>query len=99
MRLLFGFMLGLTLALSGAPANAQLPTDATAPAFTAQVAQGGTISSFTLATALAHGPIVLYFFPKSFTSGCTAEAHDFADHIAEYKALGATVVGVSGDAI
>jgi peroxiredoxin len=99
MRLLFGFMLGLTLALSGAPANAQLPTDATAPAFTAQVAQGGTISSFTLATALAHGPIVLYFFPKSFTSGCTAEAHDFADHIAEYKALGATVVGVSGDSI
>jgi hypothetical protein len=40
MRLLFGLMLGLTLALSGAPANAQLSTDATAPAFTAQVAQG-----------------------------------------------------------
>ena len=52
-----------------------------------------------LATALAHGPVVLYFFPKSFTSGCTAEAHDFADHIAAYKALGATVVGVSGDSI
>ena len=42
---------------------------------------------------------MLYFFPQSFTSGCTAEAHDFADHIADYKALGATVVGISGDSI
>jgi thioredoxin-dependent peroxiredoxin len=99
MRLFFGLMLGLTLALCGAPAYAQLPTDATAPAFTAQVAQGGTVSSFALEQALARGPVVLYFFPKSFTSGCTAEAHDFADHIADYKALGATVVGVSGDSI
>lgn len=99
MRLLFGLMLCLALALSGAPANAQLPPDATAPAFTAQVAQGGTVSTFALERALAHGPVVLYFFPKSFTSGCTAEAHDFADHIADYKALGATVVGVSGDSI
>jgi len=80
-------------------AAAQLPLQATAPEFTAQVAQGGTVSTFSLAAALAHGPVVLYFFPKAFTSGCTAEAHDFADHIAQYKALGATVVGVSGDSI
>jgi peroxiredoxin len=99
MRLLFGLLIGCATALAAAPASAQLPAQATAPAFTAQVAQGGTVSSFTLATALAHGPVVLYFFPKSFTSGCTAEAHDFADHIAAYKALGATVVGVSGDSI
>jgi len=100
MRSLLGLMLGLGLALAGTvPAGAQLPLEAAAPAFTAQVAQGGAVSSFSLATALAHGPVVLYFFPKSFTSGCTAEAHDFADHIAAYKALGATVVGVSGDSI
>jgi peroxiredoxin len=43
--------------------------------------------------------VVLYFFPKAFTSGCTAEAHDFADHIAEYQALHATVIGISGDGI
>ncbi len=98
MRRLFGLLIALTAALA-APASAQLPAAATAPAFTAQVAQGGTVSSFTLAAALAHGPVVLYFFPKSFTSGCTAEAHDFAEHIGAYKALGATVVGVSGDAI
>jgi peroxiredoxin Q/BCP len=81
------------------PAAAQLPLAGTAPAFTAQAAQGGTVSSFSLKDALERGPVVLYFFPKAFTSGCTAEAHDFADHIGQYKALGATVVGVSGDSI
>jgi peroxiredoxin Q/BCP len=99
MRSFLGLVLGLGVALTAVPAGAQLPLAATAPAFTAQVAQGGTVSTFSLASALARGPVVLYFFPKSFTSGCTAEAHDFADHIADYKALGATVVGVSGDSI
>jgi peroxiredoxin len=92
--------LACALLLSGAGrAAAQLPLEATAPPFTAQVAQGGNVSTFSLAGALARGPVVLYFFPKAFTSGCTAEAHDFADHIAAYEALGATVVGVSGDSI
>jgi thioredoxin-dependent peroxiredoxin len=99
MRPFLGLLLGTVLALVGSPAGAQLPADGIAPPFTAQVAQGGDVSTFSLPTALAHGPVVLYFFPKSFTSGCTAEAHDFADHIADYKALGATVVGVSGDSI
>jgi peroxiredoxin Q/BCP len=87
------------VAVGATRASAQLPLAAVAPAFTAQVAQGGTVSTFTLAAALERGPVVLYFFPKAFTSGCTAEAHDFADHIDEYKALGATVVGISGDSI
>lgn len=87
------------VAVAATRAWAQLPLQSTAPPFTAQVAQGGTVSTFSLESALAHGPVVLYFFPKAFTAGCTAEAHDFADHIGEYKALGATVVGVSGDSI
>jgi len=90
---------GVALAVASRPASAQLPLAAVAPVFTAQVAQGGTVSTFSLAAALERGPVVLYFFPKAFTAGCTAEAHDFADHIDEYKALGATVVGVSGDSI
>jgi peroxiredoxin len=98
LRTALAFALALGLA-AAAPAGASLPAAAAAPPFTAQVAQGGAVSSFSLAGALAHGPVVLYFFPKSFTSGCTAEAHDFADHIAQYKALGAIVVGVSGDSI
>ena len=85
--------------VSAAPAFAQLPVAGRAPDFSAQVAQGGTVSTFSLKAALARGPVVLYFFPKAFTSGCTAEAHDFADHINDYKKLGATVVGVSGDSI
>ena len=42
---------------------------------------------------------VLYFYPAAFTSGCTIEAHDFAEAVEKYKALGATVVGVSHDPI
>jgi peroxiredoxin len=87
------------LFLAPQPAAAHLPVASVAPAFTAPAAQGGAVSTFNLHAALAGGPVVLYFFPQSFTSGCTAEAHDFAEHIAEYKALGATVVGISGDSI
>jgi peroxiredoxin len=85
--------------LAPLPAAAHLPVSRPAPVFTAQAAQGGTVTTFDLHEALTRGPVVLYFFPQSFTSGCTAEAHDFAAHITEYKALGATVVGISGDPI
>jgi peroxiredoxin len=89
----------IVLFLSAAPAGAHLSAAAAAPPFSAQVAQGGAVSTFTLAGALARGPVVLYFFPQSFTAGCTAEAHDFAEHITAFKALGATVIGISGDSI
>ena len=79
--------------------TAQLAHGAQAPQFTAEAALGGTVESFDLKRALAKGPVVLYFFPKSFTSGCTTEAHLFSEHIADYKKLGATVIGVSGDDI
>ena len=39
--------------------------------------------------------MVLYFFPAAFTTGCTIEAHEFADAAADYKALGATLIGVT----
>jgi peroxiredoxin Q/BCP len=42
---------------------------------------------------------VLYFYPAAFTSGCTVEAHEFADAMDKFKALGATVIGVSHDDI
>ena len=41
--------------------------------------------------------VVLYFYPKDMTTGCTIEAHEFADAIDQYHALGATVIGVSHD--
>jgi peroxiredoxin len=81
------------------PALAELKPGAVAPMFTAQATIGGKIFDFDMKAALAKGPVVLYFYPAAFTSGCTFEAHDFAEHIDDYKKLGATVIGVSGDDI
>jgi peroxiredoxin Q/BCP len=44
-------------------------------------------------------PIVLYFYPKDDTPGCTKEACSFRDSVAEYEKLGARIIGVSPDAI
>jgi len=85
------------LAASGA--MAALKAGDKAPDFTAQSSLGGQVSTFSLADALKKGPVVLYFYPAAFTTGCTIEAHLFADAIDRYKALGATVIGVSNDKI
>ena len=87
------------LVLLAPAAQAALDTDAAAPDFTTQAAVGGKAFEFKLADALARGPVVLYFFPKAFTTGCTIEAHEFAEATARFNALGATVVGVSNDDI
>ncbi len=81
------------------PAGATLTDGATAPGFTARATLGGHEFDFTLAEALRHGPVVLYFYPAAFTKGCTIEAHEFAEASERYRALGATVIGVSGDDI
>ena len=81
------------------PAMAALPVGTKAPDFTAQASLGGKQFTFSLAAALARGPVVLYFYPAAFTPGCTVEAHDFAAAIDRYQALGATVIGVSHDDI
>ncbi len=86
-----------TLCAGGA--GAQLKTGAPAPDFSARAARGGEVSDFRLRTALDRGPVVVYFFPKSFTSGCTIEAHAFSDRIADFQKLGATVIGISADTI
>ena len=86
-------------AITAAPALAALENGAKAPDFTLQASQAGKVFDFSLADALKKGPVVLYFYPAAFTTGCTIEAHDFADAIDEYKALGATVIGVSHDPI
>jgi len=78
-------------------AQAELKVGEQAPDFTAQAALAGQVSTFSLAEALKKGPVVLYFYPAAFTTGCTIEAHLFADAIEKYKALGATVIGVSND--
>ena len=59
-------------------AHAGLAKGARAPAFSTQAALAGKPFAFSLATALKKGPVVLYFFPKAFTQGCTIEVHAFA---------------------
>ncbi|MFZ5795300.1 MAG: redoxin domain-containing protein [Sphingomonas sp.] len=77
------------------PAMAALKVGDTAPNFTTEAALGGKTHSFTLATALKKGPVVLYFFPAAFTSGCTAEAHAFAEAAADFEKQGATLIGLT----
>jgi peroxiredoxin len=80
-------------------AAAALPNGATAPDFSTQATLAGKPFQFSLAEALKKGPVVLYFYPAAFTSGCTVEAHEFAEATAEFHSLGATVIGVSHDDI
>ena len=87
-------LLGLSL-----PANAALDIGEPAPAFVTQAALGGTVYSFSLADSLKKGPVVLYFFPAAYSEDCSVEAHYFADATEEFKQLGASVIGVSGDDI
>ncbi|GAC1322930.1 MAG: peroxiredoxin [Collimonas sp.] len=82
-----------------APAFAALKAGQQAPAFTTQASIGGKVFSYSLADELKKGPVVLYFYPAAFTKGCTIEAHMFADAVDKYKALGATLIGVSADNI
>ncbi|MGW2620663.1 peroxiredoxin [Streptomyces sp. NPDC001500] len=53
----------------------------------------------TLTSLLADGPVVLFFYPAALTPGCTAEACHFRDLAAEFAAVGARPVGVSGDSV
>jgi peroxiredoxin Q/BCP len=87
------------LVVSASAAQAALKAGDAAPAFSTEAALGGKTFQFQLAAALARGPVVLYFYPKAFTSGCTYEAHQFAEASERFAALGATVVGVSNDDI
>ena len=87
----------LALALVAAPVAAALPEGARAPNFVTQGAIGGKPFRLVLAEQLRHGPVVLYFYPKAFTKGCTLEAHAFSEAMPEFKAAGARVIGMSAD--
>ena len=91
--------LGLGCIVFASPLYAQLKPGAQAPVFTTQATLAGTPFTFSLADALKKGPVVLYFYPAAFTKGCTVEAHEFAEATDKFKAMGATVIGVSHDSI
>jgi peroxiredoxin len=89
----------LLAGLLASPAFAALKPGDAAPAFTAPATLAGKEFTFSLADKLKDGPVVLYFYPAAFSSGCSVEAHDFAEATDRFKALGATVIGVSSDKI
>jgi peroxiredoxin Q/BCP len=72
------------------------------------VAEGEPAPDFTLPdqdgqpwtlSKLRGRPVVLYFYPRDATPGCTTEACDFRDAMPDYQALGAVVLGVSPDSV
>jgi len=81
------------------PAFAALDIGDPVPKFTANAALGGKTFRYSLADALAKGPVVLYFFPAADSNDCSIEAHAFAEAVDQFSALGATVIGVSADDI
>ena len=89
----------LALLALATPALADLKVGAPAPDFTLPATLGGKEFTFRLADALKKGPVVVYFYPAAFTSGCTVEAHDFAAAMPQFSAAGASVIGVSHDDI
>ena len=82
-----------------APGHAQLKVGASAPEFQVNAALKGEMIRIRLSDMLRQGPVVLYFYPKAFTSGCTIEAQLFAENMSNFQANGATVIGMSGDDI
>lgn len=67
----------------------------TAPDFTLPRDGGGSITL----SALRPGKVVLYFYPKDATPGCTLEAQDFSARAAAFAAAGTTVIGLSKDSV
>src|SRR3569832_1055591 len=85
------------ITFAATPAIAALGVGTKAPDFTTTGAVAGKPFKLHLGDQLKKGPVVLYFFPKAFTSGCTAEAHAFSENIAAFKKAGAQVIGMSAD--
>jgi len=71
-------------------------TGDSAPDISATVANG-EVEAFELSDHLGDGPVVLAFFPGAFTPPCSNEMIAFQEHLADFEAAGATILGVSAD--
>ena len=97
MPLMLKRLLAILSLLVVAPAPAALPQGARAPDFWTSGALGGRPFRLHLAEQLRRGPVVLYFYPRAFTEGCTLEARAFSEAAPEFRRLGARVIGLSAD--
>jgi len=80
-------------------ALAALKAGDAAPPFTAPASLAGKPFTYSLKESLAKGPVVVYFYPSAYTSGCNVQAHEFSTKTEQFAAAGASVVGVSLDSI
>lgn len=87
--------MGETSQTAACYARIMLASGITAPSFQLESSEGGTVSREDLAGKI----VVLYFYPRDNTPGCTIEAQEFRDRLSEFKAAGAEVFGVSRDSI
>lgn len=97
MTRLFHMMIAALLLTLAGPATAALPVGAQAPDFWTEGSVGGRPFRLHLAEQLRRGPLVLYFYPRAFTEGCTLEARAFSEAMDDFRRLGVNVVGVSAD--
>jgi thioredoxin-dependent peroxiredoxin len=102
LRAQFSVVLIRPLALAAAiavasPAFAALKPGAKAPDFVTTGAIAGKPFRLHLKRELRNGPVVLYFYPKAFTKGCTLEARAFSQAMPQFREAGARVIGMSAD--
>jgi peroxiredoxin Q/BCP len=95
-KLLLGCAIGSLVSLA---ANADLKPGTAAPEFAAQASMNGKAFHYSLKNALKKGPVVVYFYPSAYTSGCNIQAHTFSINADKFRAAGASIVGVSLDSI
>ena len=95
-RFVWGCFLSSAIAF---PAAAALKAGDAAPEFSAQASFAGKASDYSLKDALKKGPVVVYFYPSAYTSGCNLQAHAFALSQEKFAAAGASIIGVSLDSI
>ena len=92
-------LVSLFACIASVPAFAALQAGASAPQFTTQASLAGKPFTFSLKDALAKGPVVVYFYPAAYTTGCDLQAHTFAVNKDKFATAGATIIGVSLDSI
>ena len=66
-----------------------------APDFTLPMTEGGSVTL----SKLRPSRVVLYFYPRNDTTGCTNQALDFSAHLKDFHAAGCQVIGISKDAL
>ncbi len=92
----------LSFAVLGAlavPVSAALNAGQSAPDFQAQASLAGKATPYSLKDALKKGPVIVYFYPSAYTSGCNVQAREFAERSEKFAAAGASIIGVSLDNI